>query len=98
MKGEYTMTRLTSEEVEICHKALRERYEDRIDRLTYLGWKNAGHAVNLGEFLREEYSYTKEEVKLIQEGKSKEVIEARDAKNEARQREILDEFYLKGEE
>lgn len=29
---------------------------------------------------------------------AKEVIEARDAKNEARQREILDEFYLKGEE
>ena len=57
----------------------------------------ADYATNLREFLEEEYGYTEEEAKLIQEGKSKGVLEARYAKDEARQQEILDE-YLKGEE
>ena len=77
MKKEYTMTGLTSKEVEICQKVLRENYEGRIDRLMDLGLKNADRAINLREFLREEYGYTEKEVKLIQKGKSKEVLETK---------------------
>ena len=44
------MTGLTSKEVEICQKAMRENYEGRIDRLMDLGLKNADRAINLREF------------------------------------------------
>ena len=86
------MTGLTSKEVEICQRAMRKSYEGRLDRLMDLGLRYADYAINLREFLEEEYGYTEEEAKLIQEGKSKGVLEARYAKDEARQQEILDEY------
>ena len=76
-KKEYTMTGLTSKEVEICQKAMRKSYEGRIYRLMDLGLKHADYAIALRDFLKEEYGYTEEEAELIQEGKSKEVLEAR---------------------